>query len=99
MQNTAFVLKRLLQWDLRIVHRDALSGGYRSVETQRLPDNRFEVRERIKLLHGRRVGRTSAQLDAELGLDRGLTGEREKRPGNCGATTTEGRWRITGKKV
>jgi len=99
LQNAAFVHKRLLQWDLRTVHRDALSGGYRGIETQRLADDGFEVRERIKLLHGRRVGRASVQLDTELGLDRRLTAECEKRPGNCGATITEGRLRVkSGRK-
>jgi hypothetical protein len=76
------------------VHRSARSRGYRSIETQRLADDGFEVRERIKLLHGRRVGRASVQLDTELGLDRRLTAECEKRPGNCGATITEGRLHV-----
>ena len=87
MQNTTFVLKRLLQWDFHVVHRSARSRGYRSVEAQGLADDGFEVGERIELLHGRRIGRAGAQLGTKLGLDSGLARECEKCPGNCGATT------------
>lgn len=58
LQNPAFILERLLQRDFRIVHCNAVSRAYRSIETQSLADDGFEVRERVKLLHSRRVGRT-----------------------------------------
>lgn len=73
MQNSAFVRKGFLQWDLRIVHRNAHSTGHRSIETQSLADNAFEVRDCVDLFHGWRIGRAGAQLGTELGLYRGVT--------------------------
>lgn len=75
LQDSVFVRKGLLQWNLRIVHRDALGAGHRSIETQSLADDAFEVREGVDLFHGWRIGRAGAQLDTELGLDCGVTGE------------------------
>ena len=58
LQNPLFVLERLLQRDFRIMHRNAVSRAYRSIKTQSLADDGLEVRERVELLHSRRVGRT-----------------------------------------
>ena len=82
-----FVPERLLQRDFRVVHCHALSGAYRSIETQSLADDGFKVREGVKLLHGWSISCAGTQLGAELGLYLRVAAECEQRPGDCGAVT------------